>query len=235
MQEGLLEIGAVMLSRSQRRLEATMANIANMTTPGFKRQRIAETFVVALAGLTAVSSTKADFSQGMLKSAAGPLNLGISGQGFFKVRNSEGEVFFSRGGQFSRSSNGRVVDAHGMTLQTIEGRDLVLGSVDIEIVENGTVLEHGRPVARIGLFAPASTSQMRTYAGSLFQKDEADMFEVNSPLIRQGTLEGSNVDVSFEMTEVMSAMRQAETGSRVVQTFDTLIGQAISTFGRSGR
>jgi flagellar basal-body rod protein FlgF len=235
MEDGLLGIGAAMLSRSQRRLEVTTANVANMTTPGFKKQRVVETFAGTLAQLSGQSLPSTNFSQGVLKATTGKLDLGISGQGFFQVRDSQGDTYFSRSGQFSLGIGGRVIDGRGMILQTVEGRDLILSSSDVQIVENGTVVDNGRPIARIGLFTPASRALMSAFSGSLFRASGVEMVEVETPVIKQGKLEGSNVDMSFEMTEIMSAMRQAETGSRIVQTFDTLIGQSISTFGRSGK
>jgi flagellar basal-body rod protein FlgF len=235
MEDGLLGIGAAMLSRSQSRLETTTANVANMTTPGFKKQRITQTFAGTLSQLTATTFPTTDFSQGVLKRTDGRLDLALSGPGFFQVRDGQGDLFFTRSGQFTRSAQGRVIDGRGMTLQGSDGNDLVIGSSDIQIAENGTVTQNGRPIGRVGVFSPADGARLGVYAGSLFRSAGTDMEEVDNPMVRQGKLESSNVDVSSEMTEIMSAMRQAEAGSRIVQTFDALMGQTISTFGRSGK
>ena len=59
------------------------------------------------------------------------------------------------------------------------------------------------------------------------------MTENTAPIVRQGMIEGSNVDLPVEMLSTMAALRQAEIGARVVQTYDSLIGQTISTLGRT--
>lgn len=235
MEDGLLGVGAAMLSRSQSRLEIASSNVANMTTPGFKRQRTTQTFAGTLNALEVATARTTDFSPGVLKSTDGRLDLALAGEGFFQVRNSQGEVFFTRSGQFTRSSDGRVTDGRGMALQGADGRDLILGLGEVQIAEDGAVIQNGRPVGRVGVFAPAGATQLHVYAGSVFRGSGIDMEEVSRPMVRQGMLEGSNVNMSTEMTEVMGAMRQAEMGSRIVQTFDALMGQTISTFGRSGK
>jgi flagellar basal-body rod protein FlgG len=53
--------------------------------------------------------------------------------------------------------------------------------------------------------------------------------------IRQRALEGSNVETAAEMTSMMLALRMAESGARLVQTYDGLMGQAITALGRGLR
>ena len=59
--------------------------------------------------------------------------------------------------------------------------------------------------------------------------------EVASPELRQGMIEGSNVALADEMVSMMDALRQAEGGAHLVQTYDDLMGRAISTLGQGGR
>jgi flagellar basal body rod protein FlgG len=61
------------------------------------------------------------------------------------------------------------------------------------------------------------------------------MEEAPSPSVRQGALESANVEMSEEVITMMAALRRAEAGARVVQAYDTLTGQALSTFGRVQR
>jgi flagellar basal-body rod protein FlgG len=48
-------------------------------------------------------------------------------------------------------------------------------------------------------------------------------------------VEASNVSVGDEMVTMMASLRQAESGSRLVQTYDDLLGRAITTFGQGGQ
>ena len=231
MTGGLLELGEVMLSVSERKLETVSRNVANISTPGFKRETSFQN--VLLSGAAGVADNavgaRADFSQGGLRVTGNPFDLALSGAGLFKLRSETG-VFFSRGGQFERAANGAMVNALGFALQTTSGEDLVLRDSVVEVLEDGTVLESGLPIARIGVFH-VSQDNLQSLGGGLFTADESAVQDVASPILRQGMIETSNVELSGEMMEMMTALRQAEAGSRIVQVFDALSEQMISTFG----
>ena len=97
------------------------------------------------------------------------------------------------------------------------------------------MIENGLPVAMIGLFEPISPSTLAALGGGLFRAPEAAMQAAATSVIHQGQLESANVVMSDEMIAMMAASRQAEGGARLVQFYDQLIGQAITTFSRSGK
>jgi flagellar basal-body rod protein FlgG len=61
------------------------------------------------------------------------------------------------------------------------------------------------------------------------------MEEATSVRLRQGMVEGSNVSLGSEMVTMMTAVREAESGARLLQVYDDLIGRAITTFGQGVR
>jgi flagellar hook protein FlgE len=100
-------------------------NIANMNTPGFKSsaalfetaisQRIGEANV-GLGGRLA--GTSSNFSQGAFANSTKPTDLAIQGNGFFNVKDTSGNSFFTRAGSFVQNSDGDLVTAgSGYTLQ----------------------------------------------------------------------------------------------------------------------
>jgi flagellar basal-body rod protein FlgG len=97
------------------------------------------------------------------------------------------------------------------------------------------VLEDGLPIARLGVFEAVEGATIEALGGALFRASDGAMREVETPLVRQGMLESANVDLSREMIDMMAAMRQAEIGARIVQAYDGLVGQSITTFGRTSR
>lgn len=232
----LLELGSVMMSSSAHRLEVTSQNVANTSTPGFKRQISFQHALDAVrnAENAAGNASYTDYSQGALRVTGAPLDLALLGAGFFRLRGDDG-VYFSRAGQFQRTSDGRITNAQGLFLQTSDGQDLVLVSERAEILTDGVVLENGLPVARISVFDTGAETDLQRLGGSLFTSAEGLMEEVATPSIRQGALESANVEMSEEVIAMMSALRRAEAGARIVQAYDTLTGQAISTFGRTQR
>ena len=235
MSDGLLAIAEVLLRTSEQRLETVSGNIANTSTAGFKRQGVFQDALSAgVAAQDAVNliSSYTDFSQSALRSTGMPFDLALSAEGFCRLRNAKGETFYARNGQFERTTEGLLRDAHGIIRQAMAGGDVIIADPQATILMDGSVLEDGLPVARIGVFNAENTKTFKTLGGSLFAADGA-VAEVASPSVRQGMLESANVEMASEMIAMMDALRSAEIGARIAQTYDTLIDGSISTFGKN--
>lgn len=240
MGTGIAELGEILLARSEQRLETVSRNVSNLTTPGFKRE---VPFMDGVAGPSVDGATtdanatqqlgsQTDFAQGPLRLTGSPLDLAVTGPGFFQVR-SEDQFYYVRGGQFLRGADGRISNALGHILQTVSGGDLILDGSDVEILTDGVVLQGGVPVARIGVFNTTDGAEMVSAGGGLFAAPGGDMAEVDTSSIRQGMLESSNVELAEEMLTMMDALRQAESGAKLIRLYDTLIGQSVTTFGQT--
>ena len=114
---------------AQSDLNVTANNIANSETTGFKQSRtqFAELFAVSPQGVSStqtgngvkVVSVSQQFSQGDIKATDSSLDLAISGQGFFTLRDN-GAMAYSRAGSFSTDKNGFVVNAVGQRMQVYQ-------------------------------------------------------------------------------------------------------------------
>ena len=243
MGTGIAELGEILLARSEQRLETVSRNVSNLTTPGFKREvPFMDGVIGALADGAAVDAnatqqaggSQTDFAQGALRLTGSPLDLAVTGPGFFQVR-SEDQFYYVRGGQFSRGADGRISNSLGHTLQAVAGGDLILDGSEVEILSDGVVLQGGAPIARIGVFNTTDGAELVSAGGGLFASPAGDMAQVGASSIRQGMLEGSNVELAEEMLTMMDALRQAESGARLIRLYDTLIGQSVTTFGQTSR
>lgn len=234
---GLVGAATAILRASERRLEAVSANVANATTPAYKRQ-VGFADLVSRSSADAIGTltvhTRPDLTQGKLNATGNPLDLAVSGTGFFQLRDGT-DLVYSRGGQFKLAADGSVVDGHGYVLQQAGGGDLVLDRATVKVSADGMVLDGERPVGKIALFAPGDPSSVQALDGSVFHFAVGAAEEVAEPQLRQGMVEASNVAIGDEMVTMMAALRQAESGSRLVQTYDDLLGKAIVAFGQGGR
>jgi flagellar hook protein FlgE len=107
-------------------LDVTANNIANSNTTGFKSSRVEFADVYAAGGASLntnaigegvrVASTSQQFKQGNITTTGANLDLAISGNGFFTLQDANG-FKYSRNGQFSENSTGKVVNATGQFLQ----------------------------------------------------------------------------------------------------------------------
>ncbi|MBE9610769.1 flagellar hook protein FlgE [Chitinilyticum piscinae] len=107
------------LNASSKNLDVIGNNVANSQTVGFKGSRAefadiyASTFGTAsnVAGIgTRVSTIAQQFGQGNLTTTNNPLDIAITGNGFFRMQGSAGDVSYSRNGQFQVTKDGYIVN-----------------------------------------------------------------------------------------------------------------------------
>lgn len=232
---GIIDHASAILSASERRLEAAALNIANGSTPGFKRQVVLPGAYQACEGKAACANepvVQFDFRQGKLTETGGTLDLAIVGPALLQLRSGD-DLIYSRGGSFALREGGIVADMAGRILQEAGGGDLTLSGNRIEILGDGTVLEDGLPTARLALLEARDAGALTAAGGANFLADASGMSEAENSSIRQGFLESSNVVTSDEMLTLMASNRAAESGGKLAQFYDQLMGQAIATFRNS--
>jgi len=230
------EVASRILAQSELRVEIAAQNMSNATTPGYKRRLYFQEMLsnAAAPGLAAASDASAtDFSAGKLSNTGNPFDLAIEGEGFFQVRDTSDRVLYTRGGQFNRDADGRLVSPAGLVLQAEGGGDLILKGGDLKIAADGMVLEDGEPTARIALAAFDAPGGARAEGGA-FALPESQTRAAGRATVRQGMLETSNVTTGSEMISIMEAVRRAEAGQKLVNLYDDLLGRALQTFGQVG-
>lgn len=116
------------LSISEQKLAFIGNNIANASTVGFKETmgKFVDLYgpgtVIGQPGMGGVSVAKVqEFNQGGIKLSDNPLDMAISGKGFFQIQASDGSVAYTRDGQFHLDNNGFVVNANDEPLMGTSG------------------------------------------------------------------------------------------------------------------
>lgn len=107
------------LNAASQALDVVGNNIANSQTVGFKSGSIAfaDVFAGSQIGMgVQVAGVNQNFSDGVLGAGTSDLDMGIQGNGFFRMVNEAGRVFYSRNGQFKSDANGYIVNNQGMFL-----------------------------------------------------------------------------------------------------------------------
>lgn len=238
---GLIDLAAAILSSSERQIEISAQNISNLSTPGYKRGLSFSTLIEDKSALIGRgidpnhnTNRSTDFAPGRLVETGNALDIALVGNGFLQFRSGD-ELVYARGGQLARTADGYLANSEGMILQQAGGGDLVVTGDALVLSENGSVFEDGIPTAAIAIFEPSQSELLTARGGSAFSAPQTAMVETGETMIRSGMIEQSNVVLSDEMIGMMSANRRAESGARIVQFYDQLMGQAITTFSRSGR
>ncbi len=174
-----------------------------------------------------------DLAPGKLINTSNPFDLMIQGDGLFTVASGNG-VFYTRGGQFQKDADGRLVNAQGFALQLQGGSDLTLKGSVPKVLQDGTVLDDGQPVGKLAI-AALNDRQAADYApGGVLSAPAGTVTSVDNPVIRQGGYESSNVSNGDEMIVIMQALRQAEAGQKLVNVYDDMMGRVVDSLGQAG-
>lgn len=235
-----------------RRVDVISNNMANVATTAFKRtEPVIEGFYQVFSreitryptargtqripgGGSAVQTTMVDFSPGPIIESGNPLDVAIEGDGFFVVRTPLGDRY-TRAGNFSLNSSGQIVTHDGYPVLGQKGPISVTGE-DVRISDNGDVLVDGVPAETLAIVDFPKPYPLLPFGKSLYSASEAglrSMVKVESPRLRVGALEGSNVNPISELGALMTAARSFETGQRIVQAFDESLDAAVNRIART--
>lgn len=107
------------LNAASSNLDVIGNNISNSATAGFKSSTVAfaDMFAGSKVGLgTKVAAVVQDFNDGTTTTTSRGLDVAISQQGFFRLSDASGAVYYSRNGQFTLDSNRNIVNMQGLQL-----------------------------------------------------------------------------------------------------------------------
>lgn len=227
------------------KMEVLSQNLANAGTPGFKGdfQIIEEGASGPLqpAFLTEglptgpqpvrVGRRVTDFGRGLIRQTENPMDLANSGSGYFVVETPRG-VRYTRAGNFAIGANGQIQTLDGDRVQGKKGA-IQVPDRQFSVDSNGRILVKGQEVDRLRIVDPDPASLMRE-GGSLFAlKPSAQEPPTGEKAeIRQGFLEGSNVDAVSALMQIMVSLRATEAYQKAINAFDQSLSQAAGELGR---
>ncbi len=239
------------------RLSTISNNIANLETPGFKRElalqmaRHSEPIALGEIGdgtglITDVGGgvhtigTLTEFKQGPISPTEIESDLAIQGDGWFRVRDmANGEEFLTRAGHFQVDRNGTFVSEWGRSrfqLLDTEGEAVTLPdplSKTWHITDDGVLHEVGvGRLQEIALVQPLNMKEMVKTGENVYRLDNEgqwrDLEQAERPRVRSGHLEMSATNPSTEMIEMIIASRAIETNVKMMHTQDEATGGLIS-------
>jgi len=243
------------MTAQQMNVDTIANNLANSNTAGFKARRAQFQDLIyqtqlqpgAAAGQqstvptglqlglgTRASSNEIIFTQGNFSQTSNPLDLVIQGNGFFQVLQPNGQLAYTRAGQFQVNQNGNVVDANGNLLQPAV--TLPQAAQSLTIATDGTISytlpnqTAAQTAGQIQLATFANPSGLNSLGQNLYQQTTASGDPiVGAPggadglgTLLQGYTEQSNVSVVDEFVNLIVSQRAYEANSKVVKAADEM-------------
>lgn len=201
-------------------LGVTADNIANVSTPGFKRGQ-----ATLVSGVSQVPEVflRRDMSQGAIAPTGNPSDLAIDGNGFFTVALPGGGVAFTRSGAFGMSASAVMVDVNGNPVVGPIQTDPAGGPVMVSPsgVVSQTVNGTERVLGRLQIASFANPGGLSAESGNLFTETTASgqpaVGGAGSQTV-QGAIEAPNVDLATEFITLITARAVYEASARVIRT-----------------
>ncbi len=251
-----LDIGATGMLAQQMNVDVISNNIANMTTTGFKRQRVdfkdlvyqnlarpgaqsSDVGTILPSGLqlglgVKINATYRINEQGPIQITDNPLDLALTGNGFFQITLPNGETAYTRSGVLQVNQDGEIVTSQGYQLEP----NIVIpqDAMAVQINESGEVFAQisGQTalsnLGQIQLANFVNPTGLEAIGDNLLKETEAsgtpttgNPGDENFGKVRQGALENSNVNIVDEITHLITAQRAYEMNSNVISTSDQML------------
>lgn len=227
------------------RLKIISHNLANVDTPGFKREFAVLKAVPAesieegttvegtgeiddLGGGVELVESVTDFSEGPLRRTGIPTDMAISGEGFFLVER-EGQQFLTRAGGFSVSSTGQLQTDQGHAVLSTGGAPVVLDpNSEWRLRPDGRISQAGTEYS-LAIVRPPSLGDLVKAGQNLFAPlGEVAPVPVNERRVLGGFLEQSTVKPAMEMMELIETTRAYEINVSMIQNQDQMIANLLS-------
>ncbi len=227
--DNVTNIALSRLAAQQRAMDVVANNLANASTPGYRAERavFADWLVREPAGaeppggrtlaFTQTRATYRDHTEGALTQTGNPLDLALSGEGWFTVQTDAG-TRLTRAGRFTLQQDGTITDEAGHPLLDVNARKLAVSPADTELTvrADGTLRSQNGVIGQIAVVQPSDPNRVTAEGGRLFRAD-VPTAPVSRPKIVQGTVEDSNVQPVAEITRMIATERDFQFVTQMVE------------------
>lgn len=255
MSNGALQVARTGLDAQNTKMRVIANNLANVNTSGFKRQRASfETLVyqhnitpgapadaqnqyaigLSLGTGVALQGTARIETQGALQTTGNALDIAIEGSGYFQVEMPDGQIGYTRAGNFNRTSEGTIVTAGGLPL--VPEIQIPEGTTGLTVGSDGTVAAALAGETEITILGQIETASFINPAGlkplgdnMLVESEASGDPQVGAGgqdgrgSLRSGSLEQSNVNIVEELIDMIETQRAYEVNSKMISATDEML------------
>ena len=242
-----LSTATTALDSFQTSLETTANNLANANTTAFKRSVVdfqdllysGPSNLQVGHGVRVADISTRDFNQGAEQRTGQDLDLFVTGQGLFTIQQPDGSMKFTRDGSFQRDALGRLVTATGGIVQPpitfpADTVSTTIGSDGVVSVVTGSAPGQIKVLGQLQLANFPNPAGLQAEANNLFSETPASGIPTTAipgtiglGTIKQKSLEQSNVDLTTEMTSLVTSQRAYDANSKVVTTANQMVSSAL--------
>ena len=223
-------------------LDLLANNIANASTGGYKADREFYSLYVApeaagndtFSTMPLIERPWVDHAQGALHSTGNPLDVALSGKGFFAVNGPSGPLY-TRNGNFRLATDGKLTSSDGYPVRDSQGATLTLQAArPLEISSDGTLTQDGVVTGKLEIVDFTSTAGLSKQGSNYFRVTDPAMRPTapSGTSVEQGHLEASNTGSAEAAVRLVSVMRQFEMLQKAVSLGTEMNKKAIEEVAR---
>ncbi len=221
-----------------RELEVIAHNIANISTTGFRGERMLFSDALRKAGAAEDVSfvidkaTYTDQRSGALIETGNPFDIAVRGEGWLAVDTDDG-VRYTRDGRLSLSTIGELVNLDGDFILDAGGAPIII-PLEAEVIDvgaDGVVTADNQQVGRIGVYAFENPQALEREADGLFRAPENAAQPFDEAKLEQGMIEASNVEPILEITRLIELSRAYENAAKIASDVHDQKKRAIDKLG----
>jgi len=237
-------VGLSQQMATNRAMEVIANNLANLSTPAFKRESVQfEEYVVPVQATEAEQGDTVnvsfvydrgvarDLSEGRFDPTGSTLDMAIAGSGFFVVQTPAGERY-TRNGHFKLDDQGRVVTDDGFQVQSDAGAiTLQAQDGELRVGPDGSLSTDLQLLGKIRVVTFADERALKKSGASLYDAGGQTAQTAQQPRVHQGMVEKSNVEPMIEISRMIEIMRAYQTSADLTKSGEDLLKQAIEKIG----
>jgi flagellar basal-body rod protein FlgF len=248
------QIAATAASGLRARMEALdilSNNLANSNTGGFKLDREFYSLYQGERALPAngqqattlpvIQKGWTDFQQGLVTPTDNPLDLALSGKGFFAVDGPSGPLY-TRNGAFKLSPAGILTTMDGYPVRGVSPPNQpakkiqAISQSPIDVAPDGTVQQDGQSLGQIQLVDFADTTALNKVGNSYYRVTDPKVQGTPAvdASVSQNKIENSNVAPAESAVRLVDLMRQYEMLQKAVNVAAEMNKQAIDQVAKVG-
>lgn len=228
------------------KMNVIVNNITNSDTVGYRKDQVVsrsfsdmllerlndpsiinQRYVGPLAPGVHIDEIQTEFQQGPIQLTDIQTDLAIEGTGYFTVTTPQGERY-TRAGNFNVDHEGALVTQEGYYVQGTNGQRIMVGTDDFTVNADGAVFANGQQVGALRIVQFSDDSVLRKEGSSLLYPYNGEApVQATGYSILQGALEGSNVDVAREVTDMLLTNRVYESSQKILSMVDESLAQTM--------
>lgn len=230
---------------SLQRMETLTNNLANLNTPGFKKDRLVFESVLASVDAspppasvmertplhTGVQQIITDYTAGPARQTGATLDFALDGDGYFAVKTPQGKAY-TRQGNFHLDAGGKLLTAQGDEVLG-NGSAITITGSKVEVDGKGAILVDGAQVGVLDLVDFPKPYALQKAGGALFTAGAGVAEQPAKKMsVKQGFIEDSNVNPILEMANLIETSRYYESCLKAVRSYDDMAAKATNDLGK---